>query len=193
MSTNCKVATKKQLLQEISVLVDQHINYVLHKKPEYDFVVEDSKVIEINEDKEPTVETLVETQKNKVEVNEASCLAILTNGKRCSKDKFPQGKNDKELCKFHNNDKFIGRLTKVESLQKKESKPTLEVKIESEESVNESAEEVEEVFLTKDDDDDLIDQDGNIWQIINEDGEEEEKIIGKKDLETNQKHFFNKI
>ena len=195
MSTNCRVATKKQLLQEISLLVDQHINYILHKKPEYDFVIDESNVIKVTDEKEEkNIEMKNENNINKNEEeisvkDDNRCLAILTNGKRCSRDKLPKGKNDEELCKFHNNDKFIGRLEKVSDEIKKEP----DIKINSEESINESAEEVEEVFLTKDEDDDLIDQDGNIWKIINEDGEEEEKIIGKKDLETNQKHFYTKI
>ena len=92
INTNCKVATKKQLFQEISLLIDEHINYALHKKPEFDFVIQTDNTIHIDSKIHEEAKKKIKTKKQKQKNDNEICIAVLTNGKQCSRQKFPTGK-----------------------------------------------------------------------------------------------------
>lgn len=178
---NNKILTKKQLLQQISCLIDDYVTNALERKTEYEFVGEShtpsSEFGEMNDNQEYESDLVSNDENDNV------CMAFLTNGKRCSRERHLEGP-DTELCKFHNNKKFEGRLEKVIKggpSQKKMKRYKKPVKKDDEEV------EVQEIKLIEDEDGDMVDQNGSIWDV------ETETIIGKKDLVTKEKLFFKKI
>ena len=217
---NNKILTKRQLLQQISLLVDNYVSNVLEKKPEYEFVVNNNSQENVNESNEcqESGSVVTECVTNECQTsdltsndNEAEsgddniCMAFLTNGKRCSRERCPEGA-DPEICKFHNNKKFDGRLEKItrggpiQKKMKRYKKPektsnatrtsnttntpnTTSNKL----IINEEIEEVQEFRLFEDEDGHMIDQNGSIWDL------ETETIIGKKDIETKEKIFYKKL
>ena len=202
---NNKILTKQQLLQQISLLVDNYVSNVLEKKPEYDFVMNESQVTSQVSQASESVESVVgECVSNDYTTNEFTsndnegesvedniCMAFLTNGKRCSRERCPEGA-DPEICKFHNNKKFDGRLEKVtrggptEKKMKRYKKPDTK-NIPNKPIINEEIEEIQEFHLTQDEDGAMIDQNGSIWDL------DTETIIGKKDFITKEKIFFKKL
>ena len=191
---NKMAKTKQQLLDEISSLVDEYISNAL--KHEHSIKEEESVVVPPNN----------------------TCVAILTNGKQCTRERSEKGP-DNEVCKFHNNPKFIGRLQKISTptisvtrevtssvdkspiekkdVEKETPKEIVEI-VENVEAASEKTDSncnneletkieedsVEDIFVRKDEDGDLVDQHGNIWDA------EDQKVIGKKDLETKQKVYY---
>lgn len=166
-----------------------------------------------------------------VESSKKKCVGLLTNWKRCTRDRDPLSP-DPELCSFHNNPKFIGKIEKLDlkdihessttpikpTIPKKENSvdgegdgavylfnpaadgavldndPSLKVAdipdpLKTISNVGEDSHDSDDVqvFIKRDEDGDLVDQDANIWDV------KDKKIIGKKDLMTKQKIFFQKI
>lgn len=119
--------------------------------------------------------------------NDTQCLAKLTNGKRCSGKKEPDGA-DLDLCKRHN--KMTKDVVKVE-LPPLDDPPIIDDDNEelSEESYDDesSSEEKIAVKLSRDADGDMIDEEGNIWAL------DQQKIVGKKDLRTKQKVWYKTV
>lgn len=162
------------------------------------------------------------------ELSKQKCIGLLTNWKRCTRDKDLSA-SDPELCSFHNNPKFIGKIEKLDlkdidsepqqilPTTKKTTEPlylfnpavdgavidtTLKIaeipdpihfdkgkeeKKDGDEKDESNDSEDVHVFIKRDEDGDFVDQDANIWDV------KEKKIIGKKDLMTKQKIFFQKI
>lgn len=190
-----RIQSKDQLLKEISCLIDEYIQFTLHSHEEVEYKM---MVVDEKQTPEPKAEP---KKKTKVVVADTQCRAILRNKKRCSREVTTETDcRDSELCKFHNNSKFEGKINKIEppTTVGEESEAEEEAETEAEESKGsveendntgsaETADDLVTVYLTKDDDDDMIDQDGNIWDM------EQRIISGKKDLETNEKVFFKTI
>lgn len=238
-----RVQTKKQLLKEISLLIDEYVHFTLHKKPDYNFVVNENDEDEENQNNVQEVQEVEEVQEvpqtQQEDYDPTRCLGVKTNKDQCTRKRMEDG-DDPELCKFHNNPKYIGRIQKVEvpsqSVEKVEnsesedrsdnenpepnteptSKPETgsshpnnannannandanttskndESSDSSDESAGESSDEssgddVEQVYIKKDEDGDAVDQMGNIWNM------DTKVIIGKKDLQTGQKVLFKKV
>lgn len=198
---NNKILTKKQLLHQISLLVDDYVTNMLERKPEYEFVIKDENANEreSNEYQESECVTneyatndLTGNDNEAESVDDNICMAFLTNGKRCSRERTTEEGSDLDLCKFHNNKKFEGRLEKItrggptEKKMKRYKKPEKK-ETPSKPIINEEIEEIQEFRLTEDEDGHMIDQNGSIWDL------DTETIIGKKDFATKEKIFYKKL
>jgi hypothetical protein len=180
-----RIQTKAHLLKEISCLIDEYVSLCVHSKNEQQY----NMVVKADTPTASQDATVVAPSPQKADTQ---CRAIMSSKKRCSKEISEEEGHDHELCKYHNNPRFAGKITKVEvepaspaslaSLEPNSSEGNVE------EEANESdPEDLVTVYLTKDDDDDMVDQDGNIWDV------NERIITGKKDLKTNEKVFFKNI
>jgi hypothetical protein len=203
MSKKIPVMTKNQLMQQISMLVDEYVCNAIDKKSDIEFVVDGVDNVddvnchqnsEYDENNNNDIETILPS----IEEDDI-CMAYLTNGTRCSRDRYTQG-SDVELCKYHNNPRFEGRIIKitrkgsVQTKQNKEAeeKPSVEVEEPEERSqeqgdAEEEAEDVQEIFITEDEDGHMVDSNGSIWDVVSK------TIIGRKDLTTKQKLFFKRL
>lgn len=164
-----RVRNRDELLDEIGLLVDEYIEYILKK----------GKRKKLKKFKEVSDKSNVEEEKP-----DLICMAKLKNGKRCSREKKKDITEDEdpELCKLHNNPKYKDKIEKIVIEKTKDS-------VSSNESSNDEGEEdVVEISLTVDPISGYaIDQNGNVWDT------EEVMIIGKRDPKTKEITMFKKV
>ena len=164
-----RVRNREELLDEIGLLVDEYIEYILKKRKRK------------------------KLKKAEVEVPKPDpvCRAMLKSKKRCSRDKKGDeatADEDPDFCKLHNNPKFKGKLEKVPL-----PTPTVKTVVENEDNgssnseSSEDGEELIEVNITVDSKGNKVDQHGNVWDMENR------IIIGKKDPKTKEVIIHKRI
>jgi hypothetical protein len=180
-----RIQSKEQLLKEISCLVDEYVSFCVHSKnqQQYNMVVKEDEDTSASPASGGSAD--VELQEQTPAPVDTQCKAILSSKKRCKRDVSDEEGNDPELCKYHNNPRFKGKINKIDPPTPAEPVPEASpAEAEDDES---DPEDLVTVYLSKDEDDDMVDQDGNIWDV------NERIIVGKKDLKTNEKVFFKNI
>lgn len=214
-----RVKNRQELLDEIGILVDNYIEYIIKKGKRKHLRLEEKREkkakFDITDDARAPKEQVKEKEKEEeptktTDDDENQCLVVLKNGSRCSRPK----KGDKatatenpQICFFHNNDRFVGKLKYYDPADpspKRKKKP-IQVVIDSEKlelSSNDSDEKDNENGSDDDDDDDddlvcvsitvdadgnAIDANNNLWSLENR------TIIGKRDPKTKEITVFKKI
>lgn len=189
-----RVRNREELLDEIGLLVDEYIEYILKKrkrkklkKAEKESADGESGSGGDGESQAPTVVKVVKS--------DPRCLAILKSKKQCTRDKKGSEATedeDPDLCKLHNNPKFKGKLDKMTPSTPAEVNNTSASsgsaeQSSSDESSSEDDEDLIEVNITVDTQGNHVDQHGNVWDL------EKKLIIGKKDPKTKEVIIHKRI